>query len=41
MRRRSFAVIAGPCSVENEAQILEVAEGVKSRRSDYAGGRRF
>ena len=36
-----FAVIAGPCSVENEAQILEVAQGVKAAGASMLRGGAF
>ncbi len=40
-RDKEFAVIAGPCSVENEAQITEVAEGVKSQGAKLLRGGAF
>ena len=36
-----FAVIAGPCSVESEAQILSVAEAVKKSGADFLRGGAF
>ena len=36
-----FAMIAGPCSVESEAQIIEVAEAVKSAGADILRGGAF
>lgn len=36
-----FAVIAGPCSVENEAQIISVAQAVKSGGADILRGGAF
>ncbi len=36
-----FAVIAGPCSVETEAQIIEVAEAVKASGADILRGGAF
>ncbi|MBQ4066607.1 MAG: 3-deoxy-7-phosphoheptulonate synthase [Clostridia bacterium] len=37
----SFAIMAGPCSVENEAQIIEVAGGVKDGGADILRGGAF
>ncbi|MBQ6892977.1 MAG: 3-deoxy-7-phosphoheptulonate synthase [Clostridia bacterium] len=37
----NFAVIAGPCSVESEAQICEVAEAVKGYGADMLRGGAF
>jgi 3-deoxy-7-phosphoheptulonate synthase len=37
----TFTVIAGPCSVENEAQILEVAEAVKKSGAKLLRGGAF
>jgi 3-deoxy-7-phosphoheptulonate synthase len=37
----NFAVIAGPCSVENERQILEIAAGVKGFGADFLRGGAF
>ena len=37
----NFAIIAGPCSVESEEQILEVAEGVKSAGASMLRGGAF
>lgn len=36
-----FALIAGPCSVETEAQIIEVAESVKAAGADILRGGAF
>lgn len=36
-----FAMIAGPCSVENEAQIIEVASAVKASGADILRGGAF
>ncbi len=36
-----FAVIAGPCSVETEAQVIEVAEGVKAAGATLLRGGAF
>ena len=36
-----FAMIAGPCSVESEAQIIEVAEAVKASGADILRGGAF
>ncbi len=36
-----FCMIAGPCSVENEAQIIEVAEQVKAAGADLLRGGAF
>ncbi len=36
-----FALIAGPCSVETEEQIIEVAEGVKAAGADFLRGGAF
>ena len=36
-----FAMIAGPCSVESEAQIIEVAEAVKEAGADILRGGAF
>ena len=36
-----FAMIAGPCSVENEEQIIEVAQAVKSYGADILRGGAF
>lgn len=38
---KEFTVIAGPCSVETEAQILEVAEGVKASGAKLLRGGAF
>jgi 3-deoxy-7-phosphoheptulonate synthase len=38
---RDFAVIAGPCSVENEAQMLEIAEAVKRGGANMLRGGAF
>ncbi len=40
-RDKEFTVIAGPCSVENEAQITEVAEGVKIQGAKLLRGGAF
>ena len=37
----NFAIIAGPCSVESEEQILEVAEGVKAAGASMLRGGAF
>lgn len=37
----NFAIIAGPCSVESEEQILEVAEGVKAGGASMLRGGAF
>ena len=37
----NFAVIAGPCSVESEAQILSIAESVKKSGADFLRGGAF
>ena len=37
----NFAVIAGPCSVESEEQILSVAESVKKSGADFLRGGAF
>ncbi len=37
----TFTVIAGPCSVENEAQILEVAKAVKASGASFLRGGAF
>lgn len=37
----NFAMIAGPCSVESEAQIIEVAEAVKSAGANLLRGGAF
>ena len=37
----NFAVIAGPCSVENEEQILSIAEAVKESGADFLRGGAF
>ena len=37
----NFAVIAGPCSVENEAQIITTAEAVKASGADFLRGGAF
>ena len=37
----NFAMIAGPCSVENEDQIIEVAEAVKNAGADILRGGAF
>ena len=36
-----FIVMAGPCSVESEKQIMQAAEGVAARRSETAARRRL
>jgi len=36
-----FAVIAGPCSVENEEQVLSIAASVKSAGADFLRGGAF
>lgn len=40
-KENEFTVIAGPCSVENEAQILKVAEGVKASGAKLLRGGAF
>ena len=37
----NFAIIAGPCSVESEEEILEVAEGVKAAGASMLRGGAF
>ena len=37
----NFAMIAGPCSVESEAQIIEVAQAVKASGADILRGGAF
>ena len=36
---RDFVVIAGPCSVESEAQILDTARAVKAAGANMLRGR--
>jgi len=38
---RDFVIIAGPCSVENEAQLLEIARAVKKAGADGLRGGAF
>ena len=38
---RGFTVIAGPCSVESEAQVLETARAVKAAGADMLRGGAF
>lgn len=40
-KKNEFTVIAGPCSVESEAQILEVAKGVKQSGAKLMRGGAF